>query len=163
MGVHMIPEDKVQINISTPSLGRDSRLSEIQKKLQEGASKFELQRLVLLEMTSIVNHHGQLMDALAPSRFHRRNRTYRQHARVLMAQLRGLRILGKFIKSDLPDRDDTDLEGKLSGIVDTIVAVAVDCLKRTVHNEQLIVETWTRLFFHELEKRNKDIFGAIDK
>ena len=80
-----------------------------------------------------------------------------------MAQLRVLRILGKFIKSYLPDRDNTEVEGKLRDIVDTIVEVAVDCLKRTVHNEQLIVETWTRLFFHELEKRNKDIFGAIDK
>ncbi len=158
----MTPENKSEMNVSKPRFGRDSYLPEIQKKLLEGASQRDLLNLVCLEMTSILEEHRQLMEASSPSRFHRRNKALRQHAKCLMTRHRGVRMLARVIES-LPDRDNTDWEGKLNEIVDTIAEVAVDCLKRTVPNQQLIVETWAGLFFQELEERKKDIFRAIDK
>lgn len=157
----MTPENKSEMNVSKLRLGRDSHLPEIQKKLEEGASQWELQLLLLSESVSILIDHRKLTDALSPSRFHRRNRAYRRHAQLLMTQLRGVRMLAKFIKTNLPDRDNTDWEGKLNEIVDTIAEVAVDCLKRTVHNQQLIIEAWAGLFVQEVKERKKDIFRRL--
>lgn len=158
----MTPQNKSQINSSNASLGHRSYLHEIQEKLSEGASKRELLRLVCLELISILEEHRQIMEAISPSRFHRRKKALFQHAQRLVGQSRRVSMLGRFIKSHLPDPDSTDLEGKLTGIVNKIAELAVDCLKQTVPNHGLVVETWTRLFFHELAEKQKDIFSAID-
>jgi hypothetical protein len=159
----MTTQNKSQMNFSEPNRDRCSYLPEIQKRLEEGASMQELQRLVCLELVSIAKESQQIGDALAPSRFHRRSKALVQHSKRLTAQARCVRMLGKYLKSSVPDRDTPDLEGKLIEIVNAIAEIAVDCLKGTVHNEQLIVDTWTRLFFHRLEEKQKDIFSTIDR
>jgi hypothetical protein len=131
-------------------------------KLEQGAPVAELQRLIMLEMASIVKEGSHALDALAPNQLNLRTKETLRHLRRQRVQLRGLRELGRYIKHTHKSLDNIDWEGyKFIYVVDQLMELAVECLRKTGQTDH-VVQSWKMHYHRELGEKLGDICRTAD-
>lgn len=151
-----------RMDILEPSR-RSSFWPDFQKKLEEGAPTSELQRLITLQMASILLDAGEVIDAIAPNQRNLRYKKLRSHVRILYQQFRGARELGKYINMMRRDRNRIDPYGRrFTYVLEQLATLAIDCLRKTGQNEHNI-QNWAMHYQQQLNENLEDICKAANK
>jgi DNA-binding transcriptional MerR regulator len=143
--------------------GRSSYLPELTKKLDEGASPPEVQRLVSLEMVSIVAEQNRMLEALAPNQINLRAKETLRHLRRLGYQLKGLRELSRHLNQMHKRGEYINWQSrKFTYVVDQLVELAVQCLRTTSQSERT-VQNWILHYTRQVEEKLENICRTADK
>jgi len=141
---------------------RRSYLPEIMEKLEKDAPVSDLQRLIALEMASILEERHRLINSLKPDQINLRKRETLRSLQYLKHASMGIRMLGMHIKQMHKWRDDIDWNGrKFTYVMNELVKLAVECLKKTGQTEHAI-KNWAMHYDQQLDERFEEICRAAD-
>ena len=151
------------MDISELDHGRPSRLREISQKLENHAPPRDVQRLIGVEMASILLERQQLIDALVPNQLNLRRKEVLRSLNHLKYLFMGVRILGKHINQTHKRRDYIDWEGeKFIYVMQKLVDFAVDSLRKTGQSEH-VTQSWLRHYRQQLEENLEEICKTANK
>jgi hypothetical protein len=145
------------MDISELDHGRPSYLREIREKLEKHAPVRDVQRLIGVELVSILQERQQLTDALVPNQLNLRRKEVLRSLNHLKYLFMGVRILGKYINETHKRRDYIDWEGeKFSYVLQKLVDLAVDSLRKTGQSEHA-THNWLQHYGQQLEENLEEI------
>jgi hypothetical protein len=145
------------MDISQLDRGRPSYLREIMEKLENGAPVRDLQRLIALELASILQQRNLLIDALAPNQLNLRKKEVLRSLNHLKHLFTGVRTFSKYINETHKRRDYIDWEGeKFTYVLAELVKLAVDCLRKTGQSEHA-TQNWLRHYRQQLEDNLEEV------
>jgi hypothetical protein len=151
------------MDISKLENARRSYLPEIMEKLEKDAPVSDLQRLIALEMASILKECDRLTNSIKPDQVNLRERQTRRALQYLRHESRGVRMLGMYIKQMHKRRDDIDWNGrKFTYVMNELVKLAVECLKKTGQSEH-VIRNWAMHYDQQLDERFEEMCRAANK